>query len=174
MIPGVLSDIWTPSTLDFTWSWLLVKIAAKSALICNLFSICEWSDHSWIPFDLQVSNKRVVMVLFCFLTAVSEAPKAAPIARKYDSRYELEEVKTTEQQKEDVNVLIPFCLKSACLIMMVKQKTVNNGHSLIVWYWIDKNSRPKICPRKFCFIFAKDQINCTADVLFNRVCFLIQ
>lgn len=39
---------------------------------------------------------------------MSEAPKAAPIARKYDSRYELEEVKTTEQQKEDVNVSIPL------------------------------------------------------------------
>lgn len=33
---------------------------------------------------------------------VSEAPKAAPIARKYDSRHELVEVKTTEQQKEEV------------------------------------------------------------------------
>lgn len=33
---------------------------------------------------------------------LSEAPKAAPIARKYDSRHELVEVKTTEQQKEEL------------------------------------------------------------------------
>ena len=40
---------------------------------------------------------------FVVLT-VSEAPKAAPIARKYDSRHELVEVKTTEQQKEEVTL----------------------------------------------------------------------
>ena len=36
---------------------------------------------------------------------MSEAPKAAPIARKYDSRHELEEVKSAEQMKEDVSVI---------------------------------------------------------------------
>lgn len=41
---------------------------------------------------------------FGLLNVVSEAPKTVPIARKYDSRRELEEVKTTEQQKEEVNV----------------------------------------------------------------------
>lgn len=33
---------------------------------------------------------------------VSGAPKQAPIARKYDSRHELEEVKSVEQQKEEL------------------------------------------------------------------------
>ncbi|XP_022787917.1 coronin-7-like [Stylophora pistillata] len=33
---------------------------------------------------------------------LSEAPKQAPIARKYDSRHELEEVKSVEQQKEEL------------------------------------------------------------------------
>ena len=42
--------------------------------------------------------------LFGYLT-VSEVPKPAPIARKYDSRHELEEVKSTEQMKEDVSVI---------------------------------------------------------------------
>jgi len=36
---------------------------------------------------------------------VSEVPKEAPIARKYDSRHELEEVKSTEQMKEEVSVI---------------------------------------------------------------------
>ena len=36
---------------------------------------------------------------------MSDAPKEAPIARKYDSRHELEEVKSTEQMKEEVGVL---------------------------------------------------------------------
>lgn len=42
--------------------------------------------------------------LFGYLT-VSEVPKEAPIARKYDSRHELEEVKSSEQMKEEVSVL---------------------------------------------------------------------
>ncbi|XP_020609841.1 coronin-7-like [Orbicella faveolata] len=33
---------------------------------------------------------------------LSEVPKEAPIARKYDSRHELEEVKSTEQMKEEL------------------------------------------------------------------------
>ena len=45
----------------------------------------------------------VTSILTFVLFSVSEAPKAAPIARKYDSRHELEEVKTTEQQKEEVS-----------------------------------------------------------------------
>lgn len=36
------------------------------------------------------------------MKALSEAPKPAPIARKYDSRHELEEVKSIEQQKEEL------------------------------------------------------------------------
>jgi len=36
---------------------------------------------------------------------VSEVPKEAPIAKKYDSRHELEEVKSTEQMKEEVCVI---------------------------------------------------------------------
>lgn len=36
---------------------------------------------------------------------MSEVPKEAPVARKYDSRYELEEVKSTEQKKEEVNII---------------------------------------------------------------------
>lgn len=36
---------------------------------------------------------------------MSEVPKEAPIARKYDSRHELEEVKSSEQMKEEVSVL---------------------------------------------------------------------
>jgi len=36
---------------------------------------------------------------------VSEVPKEAPIAKKYDSRHELEEVKSTEQMKEDVSLI---------------------------------------------------------------------
>ena len=37
---------------------------------------------------------------------MSEVPKEAPIARKYDSRHELEEVKSSEQKKEEVNIII--------------------------------------------------------------------
>ena len=33
---------------------------------------------------------------------MSEAPKTEPIPRKYDSRQELVEAKTTDQQKEEV------------------------------------------------------------------------
>lgn len=47
------------------------------------------------------------MVCLVIIT-VSEAPKAVPIARKYDSRHELEEVKTTEQQKEEVNLCATY------------------------------------------------------------------
>lgn len=36
---------------------------------------------------------------------MSEVPKEAPIARKYDSRHELEEVKSDEQKKEEVNII---------------------------------------------------------------------
>lgn len=39
---------------------------------------------------------------------MSEVPKEAPIARKYDSRHELEEVKSTEQIKEDVSIVVAF------------------------------------------------------------------
>lgn len=42
------------------------------------------------------------MLLFFLPSSVSEAPKREPIARKYDSRHELEEVKTTDEQKEEV------------------------------------------------------------------------
>ena len=42
-------------------------------------------------------------VLLLLSVIVSEVPKEAPIARKYDSRHELEEVKSIEQQKEDVS-----------------------------------------------------------------------
>ena len=41
---------------------------------------------------------------------MSEAPKEAPIARKYDSRHELEEVKSTEQMKEEVSILPSICV----------------------------------------------------------------
>ena len=36
---------------------------------------------------------------------MSEVPKEAPTARKYDSQRELEEVKSTERMQEDVSVI---------------------------------------------------------------------
>ena len=48
-----------------------------------------------------------MILFFGLFNVVSEAPKTVPIARKYDSRHELEEVKTTEQQKEEVNITNP-------------------------------------------------------------------
>lgn len=58
--------------------------------------------------------KKVNIFILCYCSnprlwydylSVSEVPKEAPTARKYDSRYELEEVKSTEQMKEDVSVI---------------------------------------------------------------------
>ena len=50
----------------------------------------------------SINLSRLIIIIMCLLITVSEAPKAAPIARKYDSRHELEEIKTTEQKKEEV------------------------------------------------------------------------
>lgn len=44
---------------------------------------------------------------------MSEAPKREPIARKYDSRHELDDAKTTDEQKEEVGwmdvIFHPYC-----------------------------------------------------------------
>lgn len=58
------------------------------------------SSNQW--FTGENGTQRKLSLKPAVMKSLSEAPKAAPIARKYDSRYELEEVKTTEQQKEDL------------------------------------------------------------------------
>jgi len=47
-------------------------------------------------------TQRMLSLKPADMKPLSEAPKAAPIARKYDSRHELEEIKTTEQKKEEL------------------------------------------------------------------------
>jgi len=55
---------------------------------------------------------------------VSEVPKQAPIARKYDSRHELEEVKSTEQMKEDVSIVVAFEETRRC--------TMQENHTILI------------------------------------------
>jgi len=55
---------------------------------------------------------------------VSEVPKEAPIARKYDSRHELEEVKSTEQMKEDVSIVVAFEETRRC--------TMQENHTVLI------------------------------------------
>lgn len=74
--------------------------------------------HRYFKLKKQKSQKSKIMrwkgILFCshivglklfVYFSVSEVPKETPIARKYDSRHELEEVKSTEQMKEEVSAL---------------------------------------------------------------------
>ncbi|PFX34280.1 Coronin-7 [Stylophora pistillata] len=54
-------------------------------------------------YPAMITLHEVIIVKYhTILDLLSEAPKQAPIARKYDSRHELEEVKSVEQQKEEL------------------------------------------------------------------------
>ena len=55
---------------------------------------------------------------------MSEVPKEVPIARKYDSRHELEEVKSTEQMKEDVSIVVAFEETRRC--------TMQENHTILI------------------------------------------
>jgi len=53
----------------------------------------------------QTANRSGILIEL-FVMLVSEAPKEAPVAKKYDSTRELEEYKSDEQKKEMVSLVI--------------------------------------------------------------------